>query len=431
MESPQNHTEGVISMTGIKIPLDASLVQSLLSSETEGLQKLLKQVLEAILEARATDIVGAERYERSEDRKCQRNGYREKWITFRIGRLRIRIPQLRGDSDIDRESLNMLPRIERALVLTILEMSVNGVSTRKVRHITEELCGWGMSKSTVSRLCEDLDDIVQTWNSRSLSGEYPFLVVDALYVRVRCAKQVIKKAIHIAIGVRANGNREIIGVCVSPRESYETWKEFFNNLIDRGLKGVRFITSDQHKGLVKAADECFPESSWHRCQTHFSKNLLSHVPEQYHDEVLEDLHSIYNCKSYESAMKRAKEITAKYGSSSDENLRRVADKIDEAKDDILAVYVLPKEYHKKLRTSNMVERLNREIRRREKVIGIFPSDSSVMRLIGAYLMEIDEDWTTGRVYMDMKKYDLWVKEQEDKKKAQKMETVSDKNVEAA
>lgn len=418
-------------MTGIKIPLDASLVQSLLSSETEGLQKLLKQVLEAILEARATDIVGAERYERSEDRKCQRNGYREKWITFRIGRLRIRIPQLRGDSDIDRESLNMLPRIERALVLTILEMSVNGVSTRKVRHITEELCGWGMSKSTVSRLCEDLDDIVQTWNSRSLSGEYPFLVVDALYVRVRCAKQVIKKAIHIAIGVRANGNREIIGVCVSPRESYETWKEFFNNLIDRGLKGVRFITSDQHKGLVKAADECFPESSWHRCQTHFSKNLLSHVPEQYHDEVLEDLHSIYNCKSYESAMKRAKEITAKYGSSSDENLRRVADKIDEAKDDILAVYVLPKEYHKKLRTSNMVERLNREIRRREKVIGIFPSDSSVMRLIGAYLMEIDEDWSTGRVYMDMKKYDLWVKEQADKKKTQKIETVSDKTAEAA
>lgn len=418
-------------MTGIKIPLDASLVQSLLSSETEGLQKLLKQVLEAILEARATDIVGAERYERSEDRKCQRNGYREKWITFRIGRLRIRIPQLRGEGDIDRESLNMLPRIERALVLTILEMSVNGVSTRKVRHITEELCGWGMSKSTVSRLCEDLDDIVQTWNSRPLSGEYPFLVVDALYVRVRCARQVIKKAIHIAIGVRANGNREIIGVCVSPRESYETWKEFFNNLIDRGLKGVRFITSDQHKGLVKAADECFPESSWHRCQTHFSKNLLSHVPEQYHDEVLEDLHSIYNCKSHESAMKRAKEITAKYGSSSDENLRRVADKIDEAKDDFLAVYVLPKEYHKKLRTSNMVERLNREIRRREKVIGIFPSDSSVMRLIGAYLMEIDEDWTTGRVYMDMKKYDLWVKEQEDKKKAQKMETVSDKNVEAA
>ncbi len=418
-------------MTGIKIPLDASLVQSLLSSETEGLQKLLKQVLEAILEARATDIVGAERYERSEDRKCQRNGYREKWITFRIGRLRIRIPQLRGEGDIDRESLNMLPRIERALVLTILEMSVNGVSTRKVRHITEELCGWGMSKSTVSRLCEDLDDIVQTWNSRPLSGEYPFLVVDALYVRVRCARQVIKKAIHIAIGVRANGNREIIGVCVSPRESYETWKEFFNNLIDRGLKGVRFITSDQHKGLVKAADECFPESSWHRCQTHFSKNLLSHVPEQYHDEVLEDLHSIYNCKSHESAMKKAKEIIAKYGSSSDENLRRVADKIDEAKDDILAVYVLPKEYHKKLRTSNMVERLNREIRRREKVIGIFPSDSSVMRLIGAYLMEIDEDWTTGRVYMDMKKYDLWVKEQEDKKKAQKMETVSDKNVEAA
>jgi transposase-like protein len=431
MESPQNHTEGVISMTGIKIPLDASLVQSLLSSETEGLQKLLKQVLEAILEARATDIVGAERYERSEDRKCQRNGYREKWITFRIGRLRIRIPQLRGDSDIDRESLNMLPRIERALVLTILEMSVNGVSTRKVRHITEELCGWGMSKSTVSRLCEDLDDIVQTWNSRSLSGEYPFLVVDALYVRVRCAKQVIKKAIHIAIGVRANGNREIIGVCVSPRESYETWKEFFNNLIDRGLKGVRFITSDQHKGLVKAADECFPESSWHRCQTHFSKNLLSHVPEQYHDEVLEDLHSIYNCKSHESAMKKAKEIIAKYGSSSDENLRRVADKIDEAKDDILAVYVLPKEYHKKLRTSNMVERLNREIRRREKVIGIFPSDSSVMRLIGAYLMEIDEDWSTGRVYMDMKKYDLWVKEQADKKKTQKIETVSDKTAEAA
>jgi transposase-like protein len=288
-----------------------------------------------------------------------------------------------------------------------------------------------MSRSTVSRLCEDLDDIVQTWNSRSLSGEYPFLVVDALYVRVRCARQVIKKAIHIAIGVRANGNREIIGVCVSPRESYETWKEFFNNLIDRGLKGVRFITSDQHKGLVKAADECFPESSWHRCQTHFSKNLLSHVPEQYHDEVLEDLHSIYNCKSYESAMKRAKEITAKYGSSSDENLRRVADKIDEAKDDILAVYVLPKEYHKKLRTSNMVERLNREIRRREKVIGIFPSDSSVMRLIGAYLMEIDEDWSTGRVYMDMKKYDLWVKEQADKKKTQKIETVSDKTAEAA
>jgi transposase-like protein len=429
MESTQNHTEGVISMTGIKIPLDASLVQSLLSSETEGVRKLLKQVLEAILEARATDIAGAERYERSEDRKCQRNGYREKWITFRIGRLKIRIPQLRGDSSIDRESLNMLPRIERALVLTVLEMSVNGVSTRKVRHITEELCGWGMSKSTVSRLCKDLDEIVQAWNNRSLSGEYPFLVVDALYVRVRCARQVIKKAVHIAIGVRGDGKREIIGVCVSPRESQETWKDFFNSLIDRGLKGVRFITSDQHQGLVNAADECFPESSWNRCQTHFSRNLLSHVPEQYHDDVLEDLHSIYNCKSHKSAMKKANEVILKYGSSSEESLRRVADKIDEAKDDILAVYVLPKKYHKKLRTSNMVERLNREIRRREKVIGIFPSDSSVMRLIGTYLMEIDEDWTTGRVYMDMKEYELWAKEQEDKKKTQQIKAVSKKTVE--
>jgi transposase-like protein len=179
-------------MTEIKIPLDASLVHSLLSSETEGVQRLLKQVLEAILEARATDIAGAGRYERSEDRKYQRNGYIEKWITFRIGRLKIRIPQLRGDS-----------------------------------------------------------------------------------------------------------------------------------LIDRGLKGIKFITSDQHQGLVNAADECFPESSWNRCQTHFTRNLLSHVPEQYHDDVLEDLHSIYNCKSHRRAMKKANEVILKYGSSSEESLRYV------------------------------------------------------------------------------------------------------------
>lgn len=226
-------------MTGIKIPLDASLVQSLLSSETEGVRKLLKQVLEAILEARATDIAGAERYERSEDRKCQRNGYREKWITFRIGRLKIRIPQLRGDSSIDRESLNMLPRIERALVLTVLEMSVNGVSTRKVRHITEELCGWGMSKSTVSRLCKDLDEIVQAWNNRSLSGEYPFLVVDALYVRVRCARQVIKKGStysHRGTGRWEKGNNR--SLCISPGKPGDL-ERLFQQSYRQGIEGSK------------------------------------------------------------------------------------------------------------------------------------------------------------------------------------------------
>lgn len=387
-------------MAEVKITLDNPFVQSLMNGDISGFEKLIGKVLNAALEEKAQELLGAGRYERTEERKGYRNGYRSRWITTRLGKIQVRIPQLRS-GEIDTESLRMLPKMERSLVLGLMEMYINGVSTRKVSRIMEPLCGENVSKSMVSRLCRDLDYDLAAWNGRNLSDTpCPVLLADALYVRVRSGHQVIKKALLTAVGVDKKGYRHILGLSVAAKESEATWGEFFSRLRERGLQGVRFVLSDKHEGLVAASDKAFPSGSWQRCQAHFRRNIMAHVPSARMKEVAEDLERIFNASNREDAFAFIEETMDKY----EIDIPEVTNMLEEGKEDILAVYVLPKKYWKRFRTTNMLERLNEEIRRREKVVRIFPDDGSVMRLIGSLLIERDEEWSSGRVYLDMQEY---------------------------
>jgi putative transposase len=378
-------------MAEVKINLDNPLVQSLLTGDISGLENLVSKVLNAALEEKTKELVGAGKYERTEDRKAYRNGYRSRWITTRLGRVQIRVPQLRG-GEIDMESLKLMPKMERSLVLCLMEMYINGVSTRKVRKIMEPLCGEGVSKSMVSRLCKELDHDMQAWNSRDLSERtYPFLMADALYLKVRFGHQVIKRALLVAVGVDEKGYRHILGLTVAAKESEDTWYEFFSSLKQRGLRDVRFVISDKHEGLVRAADRSFPATSWQRCQVHFRRNVMSHVPPKRMKDVSEDMDRIFNASNSKDARAIIEEVMDKY----EKDIPDVNEMLDEAKEDILAVYVLPKKYWRRFRSTNMIERLNEEIRR---------DDASVMRLIGSLLLEKDEEWSSGRIYLDMKEY---------------------------
>lgn len=286
-------------------------------------------------------------------------------------------------------------------------MVVNGVSTRKVENITEELCGKNFSKSTVSALCEKLDPVVKSFQTRPLETHYPFVIVDALYLKVRNDHRVQSRGLLIAVGVNEEGYREIIGFQVANSESETTWSNFFESLKDRGLKDIRLVTSDNHKGLVKAIHQQFQGSSWQRCQTHFSRNMLDQTPKGRQPEMKESLRELYEAPDLDSAIKIRNQIFAKY----DTKAPKAMTLLDEAFADITAVLTLPLKYRKRVRTTNGVERLNQEVRRRERVIRIFPNEASVIRLMGALLMEQSEKWQTGRKYFEMDLYYQTTEEQ--------------------
>jgi transposase-like protein len=279
----------------------------------------------------------------------------------------------------------------------MMEMVINGVSTRKVERITEELCGKKFSKSTVSKLCESLDPVVNAFKNRPLESHYPFLIVDALYLKVRVNQRVQSRGLLIAIGVNSEGYREVIGFQVANAESESSWSDFFSSLKNRGLKDVRLVTSDNHKGLVNAIHKEFQGATWQRCQTHFSRNILDQTPKSLQPILKEDLRQLYEAIDLESAMKVRDNIFLKYETAAPKAMAL----LDEAFADITGVLTLPLKYRKRLRTTNGVERLNQEIRRRERVIRIFPNEESVIRLMGALLMEQSEIWQTGRKYFEM------------------------------
>jgi transposase-like protein len=288
----------------------------------------------------------------------------------------------------------------------MVEMVVNGVSTRKVRAVVEELCGTEFSKSTVSELCKGLDAVVRHWNGRDLSGqEYPFLLVDALIIRVRKGGRVRLCSVLLATGINREGYREILGLMIGDSESEATWSEFFSRLKARGLGGVDLVVSDDHKGLVNAVQTHFQGASWQRCQTHFRKNLLDACPKALQEEFHGRLGVLFNAPDLDTARRLKDDLLRDYADRAPKAVQR----LEEGFDDVMAVMALPAKYRKRLRTTNSVERLNEEIRRRERVIRIFPNEESAERLIGAVLMEIDEAWTTGHRYFDMAQYWEWRK----------------------
>ena len=295
-------------------------------------------------------------------------------------------------------------RSEQALVLALMEMVVNGVSTRKVARITEELCGTSFAKSTVSDLCRALDPLVTSWNERDLSSQQvPFVLVDALVVKVRENGRVRAVSALVATGVNAAGYREVLGLRVGDSESERTWLEFFIWLKGRGLSGVDLVVSDHHGGLVKAVQVQFQGASWQRCQTHLSANIADATPKALQEEVHARVRPIFDAPDEATARTLLASFVADYQSKAPAAVAT----LERGFDDATAVLALPAPYRKRLRTTNGVERLNEEIRRRERVIRIFPNRESVVRLVGALLMEQDEVWITGKRYFDMTAYWLW------------------------
>jgi len=394
-------------MTQYQLTLDSDTLQHLFGGDGQ-MAHLLEQVLNQVLEAQVTDHLQAAPYERTEQRQGYRNGDKPRQFTTRVGTLSLRVPQVR-EGQFSTELFARSQRSEQALVLTLMEMVVNGVSTRKVAQITEELCGKEFAKSTVSDLCKGLDPVVHAWNERELSHQcFPFLLVDALVLKGRERGQVRALSALMATGVNAAGYREILGLQLGDSESEASWTSFFTWLKRRGLQGVDLVVSDDHGGLVKAVRMQFQGATWQRCQTHLARNVLDAAPKALHDELHARVRAVFEASDQETARTLLDKLVSDYA----ERAPAAVATLERGFDDATAILALPAAYHKRLRTNNGLERLNEEIRRRERVIRIFPNRESVIRLLGALLSELDEQWTTGHRYVEMAAYWQWRKAQD-------------------
>jgi transposase-like protein len=397
-----NYDQRGKAMTQYQLTVDSDTLQHLFVGKDQ-LAQLVETVLNQVLQAQVTEQLQAAPYERTDERRGYRNGYKPHHLTTRVGTLTLRVPQLR-EGQFSTELFARYQRSEQALVLTLMEMVVNGVSTRKVAHITEELCGKEFSKSTVSDLCQGLDASVHAWNERDLSGNhYPFLLVDALVLKVREGGQVRNVSALIAVGVNVEGYREILGLQVGDSESEASWTALFTWLKRRGLQGVDLVVSDDHGGLVKAVQVQFQGASWQRCQTHLSRNICDAAPKALHDELHGRLRAIFTAPD----LPTARTLLERFVSDFATRAPKAVQVLERGFDDATAVLALPAVYRQRLRTNNGVERLNEEIRRRERVIRIFPNRESAVRLMGALLLELDEQWSTGHRYLDMQAYWQW------------------------
>ena len=379
-------------MAQLNITLDqAEILQLLLEDQGEAFKKILQKSLNKILQAESTEQLQAGPYERSENRTDCRNGVRDRELKTRIGRITLHVPRHRN---VPFKTLvfENYSRSEAALIAGMAEMVVNGVSTRKVSKVMETLCGTSFSKSTVSEVCKDLDKAVGEFRTRPLEGEYPFLTVDATYFKVRENSRIISKAFMIAYGTNAQGRREIVGFSVYANESAATWTDFLTGLKKRGLTGVLMITSDAHEGILHAIGKVFPTVPWQRCQFHFIRNITDKTPKKYQAGLRAELQEMFNCKSMEEARKIRDRIIEDY--------RDVAESavtcLDEGFESAMTVMLFPAGLRRYFRTSNQIERLNRELKRRANVIGIFPNEDSLLRLMGSVLIEMHDTLQVGR-----------------------------------
>ena len=379
-------------MAQLNITLNQEEIQALLlEDQGEAFKKILQTSLNKILQTESTEQLKAEPYERSEERTDSRNGSRDRGLNTRVGRITLQVPRHRN---VPFKTLvfDNYSRSEAALVAGMAEMVVNGVSTRKVARVMETLCGTSFSKSAVSDVCKDLDKAVKEFRNRPLEGDYPFLTVDATYFKVRENSRVISKAFMIAYGTNTEGHREILGFGVYENESSATWTDFLLGLKKRGLTGLLMITSDAHDGILSAIGKVFPTVPWQRCQFHFSRNITDKAPKKYQAGLRTELQEMFNCKTLAEARKIRDRIINDY--------RDVAESavtcLDEGFESAMTVMLLPAWLRRFYRTSNQIERLNKELKRRSKVIGVFPNEDSVLRLMGSVLIERHDAIQAGR-----------------------------------
>lgn len=376
------------------------MIELIAEQGLDGLGEAVKILINEAMQVERNRHLQAEPYERSDERRGYANGYKPKQIKTRLGALDLRVPQVR-EGDFYPSVLERGLRSERALRLALAEMYVQGVSTRRVKDITEQLCGFEVSSSEVSRASKLLDEALEAWRHRPL-GSYRYVFVDARYEKVRCNGCVVSSAVLIAYGINLEGRREILGVSVALSEHEVHWRDFFNSLVERGLHGIELIVSDAHAGLKAARQAVFPSIPWQRCQFHLQQNALHHVRKQAMKKSLaSDIRAVLQAHNSAEAKRLLKALTKRYETKAPE----LASWIEENLPEGLTVLEFPEAHRRRLRTSNIAERVNKEIRRRTKVVGIFPNTAACLRLVTALLMEIDEDWLEGHTYLTMEQND--------------------------
>ena len=371
----------------------------LLQRDEDYLRAMVQSVVQATLEAEMAEAIGAEKGERSETRLSYRSGYYRRSLVTRVGTLELRIPQDRAGR-FSTALFERYQRSEKALMGALSEMYVQGVSTRKVKAITEELCGHEFSASTVSQINKTLDANLKAFCERRLAEPYPYLILDARYERVREAGVIVSQAVLIAVAVDLEGRRQVLAVELANRESQSSWRDFLLGLKNRGLYGVDFVVSDDHPGLKAAIREVLPQALWQRCYVHFLRNALDHMPRKHLDDCLQELRWIYDRRDLAEVRRDIAQWINKWQRKYAKLCSWVEDNIEET----LTYYRLPIAHHKHMKSTNMLERLNQEIKRRTHVVRIFPSEASCLRLVRALAVEIHENWLEAIRYLNMEHY---------------------------
>lgn len=373
-------------------------------AEPDGAKRLMEYLLNQAMQVEVAKHVSAEPHQRSESRRGHRNGFKPRTLKTRVGQLELQVPQVRGCEPYHPSMFAKWQRSERALLVACAEMYFQGVSTRNVREVLEVMCEGDISSATVSRVAQELDEKLLTFRHRRLDAtEYPYMHIDARYEKVRVDGRVVSQAVLVSVGFTSEGRREVLDWRVGDSESEETWGEMFRQLKDRGLKGLRLLTSDAHKGIVAAMARHFQGVAWQRCRVHFKREMGKKVSYKVLKELMTDLLVVFEPEERAECLRRGEEMAAKW----EARYPTVAKMLRDGLEDCLAVLDFPEHHRRRLQSTNMLENMMKRLKKRSRVVGVFPSSSSCDRLLGAQLLELHEEWSVEETsYFNMKNVDL-------------------------
>ena len=383
-------------MTVRKLKAGVARLEGLVAQDRDLLKALVKEALDQLLQAEMAEFLGAAPGERTQGRIGYRSGYYSRGLITRVGKIELRVPRDRN-GEFSTSLFERFQRSEKALVSALAEMYVQGVSTRKVKAITEELCGHSFSASVISEINKGLDEALTKFARRRLTEDYPYVILDARYERVREDGVIQTQAVLVALGINWDGHRQVLGIELANRESHSSWREFLVGLKQRGLRGVEFVASDDHAGLKKAIAEVLPEAAWQRCYVHFLRNALDYLPRKADDDCLQELRWLYERRDIVEAQRDLAGWLQRW----QRKYPKLTNWVEENIGSTLTFYRLPRLHHKHLKSTNMLERLNEEIRRRTLVVRIFPNADSCLRLVRALCAEIHEMWLEDNRYLNM------------------------------